>query len=99
MKKRYPPIPKTAQGAGGTLTVAIVKNPGGDPENMGHFDPSTRRIEIAKALSGDQRWMVYYHEIAHAALWDSGVHNGLNGAQEEAVCDAVATARLRERFG
>jgi len=101
MKKprRYPPVPKTVQGAGGTLTVVMVDKPGDDAENMGHFDPSIRRIEICKGLRGDQRWMVFFHEVAHAALWDSGAHNALVGPAEEMVCDAIATARLREKFG
>lgn len=97
--KRYPSLPRTVQGAGGTLTVHLVAKPGGDAENMGHFDPAIRRIEIAKSLRGDQRWMVYFHELTHAALWDSGAHNLVPGAAEEVVADAIAVARLREKFG
>lgn len=97
--KRYPSLPKRVSGAGGDLTVVLVDAPGGDKENMGHFDPTIRHIEVAKALRGDQRWMVFFHEVTHAALWDSGAHNAVPGAAEEIVCDAIATARLRERFG
>lgn len=99
VKKRYPPLPKEVQGAGGTLTIELIAKPGDDAENMGHFDPATRHIQVLKSLRGDQRWMVFYHELAHAALWDSGAHNAVPGAAEEMVCDAIATARLRERFG
>ena len=111
VKKRYPPLPKEVQRAGGTLTIELIAKtikaaferliakPGDDAENMGHFDPSTRHIQVLKSLRGDQRWMVFYHELAHAALWDSGAHNAVPGAAEEMVCDAIATARLRERFG
>ena len=99
--KRYPPLPVSVQGAGGTITVQLVpKIPGGEGEDvLGQFEPSTRHILILKSLRGDQRWLVLFHELAHAALWDSGAHNALAGAAEEVVCDALATARLREKFG
>lgn len=100
--RRYPPLPKSVQGAGGTLTVQLVaeiKSTVQDEDVLGQFDPSTRHILIKKSLRGDQRWSVMFHELCHAALWDSGAHNALAGAAEEIVCDAVATGRLREKFG
>lgn len=100
--RRYPPLPTSVQGAGGTLTVQLVAEikpdePGEDI--LGQFDPSTRHIRIKKSLRGDQQWLVYFHELTHAALWDSGAHNALTGPAEEIVCDAVSTSRLREKFG
>ena len=100
--RRYPPLPTEVQGAGGTLTVQLVKAiAGGEPgeDTLGQFEPSTRHILILRSLRGDQQWMVLFHELAHAALWDSGAHNALGGATEELVCDAFATSRLREKFG
>ena len=99
VKRRYPPLPKEVQGSGGTLTIELSDKPGDESDNMGHFGPSTRHIQVLKSLRGDQRWMVFFHELTHAALWDSGAHNAVPGAAEEMVCDAIATARLRERFG
>ena len=100
--KRYPPLPAEVQGAGGTITVQLVKaiacEVAGE-DTLGQFEPSTRHVLILKSLRGDQQWMVLFHELAHAALWDSGGHNALGGATEEIVCDAIATARLREKFG
>ena len=96
----YPPLPKSVQGAGGTIEVRLVVTVGPLAEdNLGQFIADQRRIEIKKGLRGDVRWLVYYHELAHAALWDSGAHNVVPGAAEEIVCDALATARVRERFG
>lgn len=100
--RRYPPLPRTVQGAGGTLTVELVdKIEPSTPEEdvLGQFQPETRHIRIKRSLRGDQRWLVYFHELTHAALWDSGAHNALPGPAEEIVCDAIATSRLRERFG
>jgi hypothetical protein len=99
--KRYPPLPSEVQGAGGTITVQLVKSiPGGEPgeDTLGQFEPSTRHVLILKTLRGDQQWMVLFHELAHAALWDSGAHNALAGTVEELVCDAIACSRLREKF-
>lgn len=100
--RRYPRLPAVVQGAGGTITVAIVsKIEGGDAEHdmLGVFRATERRIEVLASLRGDQRWLVLFHELAHAALWDSGASNHLPDAVEEAVCDAIATARIREKFG
>lgn len=100
--RRYPPLPKAVQGAGGTITVQLVaeiKSTVQDEDVLGQFDPSTRHILIKQSLRGDQRWLVYFHELTHAALWDSGAHNALAGTAEEIVCDCVATARVREKFG
>ena len=99
--KRYPPLPSEVQGAGGTIDVRLVPHIAGsaDEDVMGQFHASERRIDVVKGLRGDQRWLVFFHEITHAALWDSGAANALPGPTEELVCDAIATARLRERFG
>lgn len=99
--RRYPPLPTEVQGAGGTITVQLVKSiaaESADEDTLGQFEPSTRHILILKSLRGDQQWMVLFHELTHAALWDSGAHNALTGPAEEIVCDAVATSRLREKF-
>lgn len=98
--RRFPPLPAKIQGAGGEIAVVIVQHPGGDPNNNGEFLPDERRIEVAKSLRGDQRWRIFFHEEAHAALWDSGVHNLITDPNlEEAICDAISASRLRQRFG
>jgi len=99
--RRYPPLPATVQGAGGTIDVRLIPHIRGDADEdvMGQFHAAERVIDVKAGLRGDQQWLVLYHEMAHAALWDSGAHNALAGTQEEIVCDAFATARLRERFG
>lgn len=97
-RRRWPTLPKSVQGAGGTLDIVLVPIPGGHADALGHFDGSRRRIEILKSLRGDQKWNVLFHELCHAALWDSGAHNLISREVEENICDAIATARFRERF-
>ena len=99
--RRYPALPSEVQGAGGTIDICLVPHIAGavDEDVMGQFHPAERRIDIRRGLRGDQQWLVYYHELVHAALWDSGAANALRDPVEEIVCDALATARLRERFG
>ena len=101
--KRYPPLPKIVQGAGGPIEVAVVDKvsveAGEDEDVLGCFKPTIRRIEVLRELRGDQRWLVFYHELVHAALWDSGVGNAVSGQVQEMICDSVASGLLRQRFG
>lgn len=101
--KKYPPLPKHVAGSGGDIDIVMVDkidvDVGEDHDVLGVFRATTRRIEVLKTLRRDQQWLVLFHELAHAALWDSGAANALAGSQEEVICDAIATARLRERFG
>jgi hypothetical protein len=45
------------------------------------------------------RWHTYYHEWVHAALTDSGAWNEISEKKAEVLADAIASARVRERFG
>jgi hypothetical protein len=95
VSRRYPALPTTVQSAGGTLTVQLVAEikpdePGEDI--LGHFDPSTRHILIKKSLRGDQQWLVYFHEITHAAIWDLDEEAVLRA--EKAIVSALHKAGL-----
>lgn len=94
---RYPPLPRTVSAPSGP--VAIVLKPTAAKGKMGSFDPSARTVTVDSALSPDRQWWVLFHEMAHVALWDSGTANLMKKRVQEAVCDAIATARMRERFG
>lgn len=107
MKKRYPPIPKVMRCPGGDVAVTLgskeamlkVSDPG--EEVFGFYNEADRFILIRKSLTAEQKWRVFYHEWVHVLLEDSGLTHSLtaDGKQEEAICDAVAAARMRERFG
>lgn len=97
--KRYPPIPKWAEAPGGPVEVRLVDKLVHDgQECWGLYEPAERRITVVKT-SRPHQWRVYYHEWAHAALTDAGIDNALTEQIHEAICDALATARMRERFG
>lgn len=99
--KRFPALPKSITAPGGAVTVRRVvgiKLAGGG-EAWGTWEPHTRTIEIDKTAPMAHQWRVLFHELAHVALDDAGLHNGMNEELIEACCDAMATARFRERFG
>jgi Zn-dependent peptidase ImmA (M78 family) len=78
--------------------VEKLKHPDGT-ECWGIWDDSTRTILLDKSANRRHQWRVLYHELAHVALSDAGLDNGIGDELVEAICDAVATARMRERFG
>lgn len=99
---RWPRLPQQVEGAGGPIRVVVVRgyvtHEDGE-ECMGTYEHETRTIRVASRLRGRQRWHTFYHELIHAALTDSGLWNQLGKQKQEALCDALATARVRERFG
>lgn len=99
--RRYPHLPKEVQTPGGVVVVKRVppiKLPT-SVEAWGTWEPYARTIEIDQSPPMRHQWKVLFHELTHVALDDSGLCNGMTEEMQEAVCDAVATARLRERFG
>lgn len=98
---KYPPIPKTVAGASGDIVVKVVEKvpaENGD-RNIGLWDSEERAIYLAKSLTPRVKWMTFYHELVHAALDDAGASNVIQTEHQEMICDAIATARMRERFG
>jgi hypothetical protein len=98
---KYPALPKRLDAPGGAVTIVRVV---GDLTAQGvacwgTWEPHTRTIEVSKGAPMAHQWKVLFHELAHVALDDSGLSNGLTDEMQEALCDAVATARMRERFG
>jgi Zn-dependent peptidase ImmA (M78 family) len=68
-------------------------------EAWGTWEPHTRTVEIDRSAPPAHQWRTLFHELAHVALDDAGLSNGMHDDLVEAVCDAIATARMRERFG
>lgn len=85
----------------GTLgPIAVVRVAGLMAENSeyGSWVWHLRRIHLDAGLTGRALWHTFYHEQAHAALDDAGIKFPTKELEEH-VCDAIATARVRERFG
>lgn len=84
--------------------VTIVGKPAGkvrtpEHEAWGTWEPHTRTVEIDTSAPMAHQWRTLFHELAHVALDDAGLSHGMHDDLVEAVCDAIATARMRERFG
>lgn len=98
-----PRIPKKIMGAGGPITIQFrkPKMQEGIPkteDSWATWDDSTRIIEVDSGASAVHQWRVFFHEVTHAMLADSGLENIFDDKVVEAICDANATARMRERF-
>lgn len=100
--KRYPRIPAQFEAPGGL--VMIVRKPSGAVKSgvnecWGTWEPHTRTIELDSSAPLAHQWRTLFHELTHVGLDDAGLSNGMNDELVEAVCDAMATLRMRERFG
>jgi hypothetical protein len=95
---KYPPLPKTVTTMLGPVPVELVDK-FADDDSFGQWHRERRTIEILKGLSREIQWSTLFHEIVHTALDDSGVACVLTEPQQEAICECISTARMRERFG
>ena len=99
---KYPDLPTKIQGMAGPITVQMRTaraTPTDDKDTWGTWDDSTRTIAVDVGARKEHQWRVYYHEAMHACLADSGIENMFADNIIETLCDAVASARMRERFG
>jgi len=98
---KWPPLPRRMQGVGGPVVVKRRKGLLTEDrrEAWGLWDAEHRTIWIAPGLPREMQWRVLYHELMHVALSDSGLENVLPADGVEALCDAVASARIVERLG
>jgi Zn-dependent peptidase ImmA (M78 family) len=98
---KWPQLPLVVYGAGGMIAVLEVGHPK-DEDNVGTegtWEPDSRTISIKADLLPRRKWLIYFHELMHATLADSGLVNLLTDDSQEALCDAVATSRLVELVG
>lgn len=105
--KRWPPIPRSVMGAGGPIKVKLVDSiepdagkPAGDNSlTFGIWEGHKRQIRIVNFVDISFQWNVLFHEMTHAALYDSGMANLMTDENEECLCDLIATARVAEMRG
>ncbi len=93
---KLPPIPRSVFHPIGTIPVLQVvdlKDEDGD-EVFGLWDPFERVIRVRKNMSLMNRWLTLWHERTHADLSEIGIV--MSTDQAEAVCNAIAIARVAE---
>ena len=89
-------IPKKVMGLGGPITVKVVPKLRRKKDKLsGLWLPDTREIHLLDQKHSEMLH-TYFHELAHAALYDSGQHNLLSQDGNEAIADLMGMARLRE---
>lgn len=103
--QRRPPnlrgrFPNAVRGVLGSIRVEITDDLMEKHGAWGMANYSDRVITIdADVLEGKDRgwvWKIFWHEVAHFWLEDSGVGSGLSKEQKEQICDAYAAARVTE---
>lgn len=102
MTARYPKkLPTMVSAPGGDITVKTVEAPVkvGEADAWGFWDEQTRTIGISSEITGRTLWKVFFHELTHVAITDSGLDELISNEMHEALCEAIAVARMRERFG
>lgn len=99
--KRFPPLPKVVEGAMAPIVIVVGPFKKRRKDNCGLWKEMDRTIHINAAMPLPQQHATLEHELVHAALTDAGVDELLRHKPRllEAVCDAVSTARYRQRFG
>ena len=99
--RKYPPLPKTVDGPGGMVTVVLKKNPKHEDGTAcwGLWEEHIRTITVDEGATPRHQWKVYYHELCHVAITDAGLDDILEDRVHEAICNAYACQRMRERFG
>lgn len=98
---KWPPLPKVIHGTGGPIAVRQIKHVRSDDNEAcyGTWEAGTRIIRIERGAPIAHRWRTLYHELAHATLDDSGLANLFTHDGNEALCDAIANARIQEMRG
>lgn len=59
----------------------------------------TQNIRVDTTRPVRVQWHTLYHETCHAAMDGAGLTAVRPYDDQEAICDAIASARVRERFG
>lgn len=94
---KWPRLPRQVMGLGGPIEVVrrrrIIE---GKDDCWGLWDRERRRISILMAIPMEHQWRVFYHEMTHAMLTDSGLEEFLEDKTHEAICHAIASGRIQE---
>lgn len=83
-----PKLPDAIHTALGPVVVSDLP-PEARDDCLGRFHYARRRIEIDPTMPPGPQWQTFWHEVAHVAFLDSGVHETMSKEQHEAACDAL----------
>lgn len=97
--RRFPRLPASVSAPTGPVRIVVSSLDLTDADSYGHWHELTRTVTINSTLPRWQQWVTLYHELAHVALSDCGMDEMMPSESLEAICDAIAMARFRERFG
>lgn len=89
--KKLPPLPKTAFSVLGPLPVSISPTLEKEDKALGMARFKSRTMVLDAELCPATEWQTFWHEVAHLAMWDAGVNDGLTHDLEEQVCNAMGT--------
>jgi hypothetical protein len=93
-------IPATLAGPAGPVRVELSRDVVVDGDSAwGAFYEGERVIRIDTTAATAHQLRVFYHEATHVALSDAGLEDVIPPAMQEAICNAVATARMAELRG
>jgi hypothetical protein len=100
--RQWPVLPRRVQCVGGSVAVRRRKGlvtAEGDRDAWALWDAENRTVWLVPRIPRQLQWRVFYHELFHVALSDSGLENVLPADGVEALCDAYSSSRMVERFG
>jgi hypothetical protein len=86
-------IPKVVQGLAGPIAVVVANSDiNGEPDCLGLATYRTRTIQVRQCADESVMWTNFWHEVAHFALYDSGLHNRITEEEQEQLCDLFGSA-------
>lgn len=97
---KWPRLPRIVHGLGGPIRIVRQRRivEGGD-ECWGLWNRERRTVSILRSIPHEHQWRTLFHELSHAAITDSGVEEFLEDKVHEALCYAIASARIQEMRG
>ena len=96
----YPRLPSRVGASGGEIVVIFQKKVISEGADCwANWDEATRTVTVDTRAPLAHQWRVFYHELAHAAMADSGADELFTETMIELLCETFANARMRERFG
>lgn len=93
----WPKLPTSVTSSGGPIRVNYETNlKVSGVKAWGCWDAGRRLITLARGARIETKWRILFHELTHAALDDSGISRVMTADVEEAICEAMSSARMAQ---